>query len=88
MLTKQASLVLLSFSGSLASIVNTPNNIKMDILNNPQSTTQPTLIKVGLSPSKKNYNICFMENPIKMMKIGFYFILKAPFVLRIFKFLS
>ena len=44
--------------------------------------------KVGLSPSKKNGVICFIESPLKMMKNAFYFILKALFVLKIFKFLS
>ena len=36
-------------------------------------------------------NICvarFIESPLKMMKNAFYFILKAFFVLKIFKFLS
>ena len=32
--------------------------------------------------------ICFNENPLKMMKNAFYFILKALFVLKILKFLS
>ena len=32
--------------------------------------------------------ICFNDNPSKMMKNVFYFILKALFVLNIFKFLS
>ena len=32
--------------------------------------------------------ICFNESPSKMMKNAFYFILKALFVLKIFKFLS
>ena len=45
-------------------------------------------IKVGLSPSKKNCFICFNESPLKMMKNAFYFILKALFILKIFKFLS
>ena len=36
--------------------------------------------KVGFSPSKKNYFICFNESPLKMMKNTFYFILKALFV--------
>ena len=43
-------------------------------------------IKIGLSPSKKNCVICFIESPLKVMKNAFYFILKAPFVLEIFKF--
>ena len=44
--------------------------------------------KVGLSPSKKICVICFIESPLKMIKNAFYFILKALFVLKIFKFLS
>ena len=44
-------------------------------------------LKVELSPSKKNRLICFNESPLKMMKNAFYFILKALFVLKIFKFL-
>ena len=44
-------------------------------------------LKVGLSPSKKNCVICFIE-PFKIIKSAFYFILKALFVLKIFKFLS
>ena len=37
---------------------------------------------------KKSCFICFNEDPLKMMKSDFYFILKALFVLTIFKFLS
>ena len=37
---------------------------------------------------KKIIFICFNESPLKMMKKAFYFILKARFVLKIFKFLS
>ena len=44
------------------------------------------VIKVGLSPSKKACAICLIESPLKMMKNTFYFILKALFVLKIFKF--
>ena len=47
-----------------------------------------TNFKVGLSPSKKNCVICFIESPLKKTKNAFYFILKALFVLKIFKFLS
>ena len=46
------------------------------------------LIKVALSPFKKICVICFNESPLKMMKKASYFILKALFVLKIFKFLS
>ena len=45
-------------------------------------------IKVGLSPSKKLCVICLIESHSKMMKNAFYFILKALFVPKIFKFLS
>ena len=44
--------------------------------------------KVRLSPSKKIFFIYFDESPLKMMKNAFYFTLKAPIVLKIFKFLS
>ena len=44
--------------------------------------------KVGLSPSNKICVICFIESLLKMMKNTFYFILKAIFVLKIFRFLS
>ena len=45
-------------------------------------------LKVGLSPSKKNCVIWSIESPLQMMKNAFYFILKALFVLKVFKFLS
>ena len=51
----------------------------MDVYNN---------VKAGLSPSKKNFVICFIESPLKIIKNAFCFILKALFVLKIFKFLS
>ena len=44
--------------------------------------------KIGLPPFQKDYVIFFFENPLKVMKNTFYFILKALFVLNIFKFLS
>ena len=46
------------------------------------------LLKVGLSPSPKNVVICFNDSTSKMMKNALNFILKALFVLKIFKFLS
>ena len=46
------------------------------------------LPKVGLSLFKNILFICFNESPLKMMKNAFYFILKALFILKIFKFLS
>ena len=45
-------------------------------------------IKVRLSPFKTNCVNCFIETPLKMIKNAFYFILKALFGLKIFKFLS
>ena len=45
-------------------------------------------LKVGLSPSGKKCILCFIESPLKVMRNTFYFILKALFVLKIFKFLS
>ena len=36
----------------------------------------------------KNCVICLIKSPLDMMKNAFYFILKARFVLKIFKFLS
>ena len=36
---------------------------------------------------QKNWVICFIESPLKLMKNAFYFILKALPVLKIFKFL-
>ena len=46
------------------------------------------LFKVRLPPSEKNYMVCFIESPLEMMKNVFYFILKALFILKMFKFLS
>ena len=43
-------------------------------------------LKVGLSPSKKNFLFALMIAPSKMIKNAFYFVLKALFVLKIFKF--
>ena len=41
-----------------------------------------------LTLQKRNCFICFNESPLKMVKNASYFILKALFVLNIFKFLS
>ena len=43
------------------------------------------IFKVESSPSRKNCFICFNESPLKMIKNAFYFILKALFILKIFK---
>ena len=45
------------------------------------------LLKSDSHLPKKNF-ICFNDTPSKMMKNAFYFILKALFVLKIFKYLS
>ena len=50
--------------------------------------TRITNIKVRLSPSKKNFIICFNDSSSKMTKNPFHFFWKAIFVLKIFKFLS
>ena len=47
-----------------------------------------SMFKVGLLPSKIICVICLIESPLKMMKKTFYFIVKALFVLKLFKFLS
>ena len=52
------------------------------------ASTACCLLKVGLSPSKKKFFFWFNDSPSKMMKNAFYFILKAVFVLKMFKFLS
>ena len=46
------------------------------------------LTEVGLSPSKKLWFICFNENPLKMIKNTFYFILKVLFALKNFLFMQ
>ena len=45
-------------------------------------------LKVGLSPSKKNCVISFIESPLKVMKNVFYFVLKSLLFFKLFKFLS
>ena len=44
--------------------------------------------KVGLLRSPQKYFICFNESPLNVLENAFYFILKALFVLIIFKLLS
>ena len=51
-------------------------------------TTAGAKLKSGSHLPNKNCVICLIEIPLKMMKNPFYFILKALFSLRIFKFLS
>ena len=73
------------------SVRNVCANFKVDLLTRyrtaaRQVSTTPTFFpKVELSPSKK---INLFHSPSNMMKNAFYFILKALFVLKIFKFLS
>ena len=43
---------------------------------------------MDLSPSKKVCFICFNESSLKVMENAFYFIVKALFVFKIFKFLT
>ena len=45
------------------------------------------VLKVGLSSAHKICVTCFIESPLKIMKNGFYSILKSVFVLKMFKFL-
>ena len=52
------------------------------------SGTSIFLGKFGHSPSKKICVICLTESPLELMKNAFHFILKALFVLKIFKVLS
>ena len=61
-----------------------PPLLIMDVFKG-QMTCAVRVIKVGLSPSKKNCVISLIESPLKVMKNGFYFILKALFVLKIRK---
>ena len=42
-----------------------------------RNNLQQTVLKVGLSPSKKIGLICFNESPLKMVQNAFYFILKV-----------
>ena len=45
-------------------------------------------VKVGLNLPTKIYFIYFNENPLKLMKNAFYFILKTLVVVEIFNFVS
>ena len=62
---------------------NWPSALLFDLANKQCSG----IIKIGLSPSKKFF-VFFNDSPSKMTKNAFYFILKALFVVKIFKFLS
>ena len=57
---------------------------------NPQGNTprlSPFLLKSDLHSPKKTF-ICINESPLKLMENAFYFILRALFVLKLFKLLS
>ena len=54
----------------------------------PYEDTKILEFNIEPSPSKKTCVIFLTESPLKVMKIAFYFILKALIVLKIFKFLS
>ena len=55
------------------------------MVTNELKKLSPKMYKFGLSPPKKVVFICFNEIPLKMMTNAFYFILKAYFVLEMFK---
>ena len=54
------------------------------LFHEPNFLKEHIYVKVGLSPSKKLLIICFNDSPSKMIKNGFYFILKGLFVLKTF----
>ena len=60
----------------------------MKYINTYMVTKLGKVFKVRYSSSKKKCVICLIKSPLKLMKNAFYFILKALFVLKIFKFLS
>ena len=51
---------------------------------NTSANNKTPVFKDGLSLSNKLFFICFNDSPSKMMKNGFYFILKSCFVLKVF----
>ena len=55
------------------------------VICNYEVTVRSKNLKVGLLPSKKNCVIYFIESPLKMIKNAFNLILKAHFILKIFK---
>ena len=57
---KQVFLVLLSFSGSLANKVNTPNQIKFIFLNNQQCMIQP----IDLHPNEYSAGLRYYPLPV------------------------
>ena len=63
------------------------NNINI-CLKSEKIFLQHKILKLDSHLPTKTCFICFNESPLKFMKAAFYFILKAFFVLKIFKFLS
>ena len=57
-------------------------------MNDFKSKTSVFLNLKSGSHLPKKFVICLIESPLKIMKNTFYFLLKALFVLKIFKFLS
>ena len=64
---------------------NNSRNVTKELMEDEAKTITTSMIKLGLSPSRKKYVICLTESLLKIMKNAFYFILKALFVLKIFK---
>ena len=71
------------------------NNEKLDCRKNKcvknkmvKNLLQKRSLKSYSNLAKTNCVICFIESALKMMENAFYFILKALFVLKIFKFLT
>ena len=56
---------------SIKRVLNANGIFSFDIVDREE------ILKVGLSRSKKNCVICFIESPLKIMKNAFYFILKS-----------
>ena len=64
-------------------IISEKNYLDKPVFNNVNR------LKVGISPSTKEVGfICFNESPLKIMNNVSYVILRALFVLKIFKFFS
>ena len=59
------------------------------IQTNVDVDSQRVILKISLTLTfQKNCFLCFNESSLKMMNNAFYLILRALFVLKIFKFLS
>ena len=70
-------------------ITSSMRMVNFDIISKlSYSTHHISNLKSDSHLPKKICVICFIESPLKMIKNTFYFMLKALFVLEIFKFLS